>query len=243
MKRPARFLFSVGLATMVVVAASSNGSAAEGDASTQVLLQLDIPDQVTTAHWTRLPDAYVLKLVIDRPATPARSESAAVARPTDSNDTRSSAPDRPSFFLGSNTFVGSNIANLRGMDPVLGCRTLTLVDGRRVVSTAQQPGAAPPPPTPPAGPSPMTMNQPYPPKYKDHRVDVWLLKEDGTQILPATYSCDLTRRGPDKSRPHAEISYEFPLASAAQAVAAAIRIEDRYFIEKLQLTAEPVVRQ
>jgi hypothetical protein len=87
------------------------------------------------------------------------------------------------------------------------------------------------------------MNQPYPPKLKDPRVDVWLLKADGTQILPATYSCDLTRRGADKSRPHAEISYEFPLASTAQAVAAAIRIEDRYFIQKLQPTAEPAVRQ
>jgi hypothetical protein len=86
------------------------------------------------------------------------------------------------------------------------------------------------------------MNQPYPPKVKDPRVEVWLLKADGTQILPATYSCDLTRHGPDTSRPHAEISYEFPLASADQAVAAAIRIEDRYFIQKLQRAADPVTR-
>jgi outer membrane receptor protein involved in Fe transport len=40
--------------------------------------------------------------------------------------------DRGSFF------VGNTIANLRGMDPMFGSRTLTLVDGRRVVSTSNQ---------------------------------------------------------------------------------------------------------
>jgi Ca-activated chloride channel family protein len=35
-------------------------------------------------------------------------------------------------------FVGNTIANLRGMDPAFGTRTLTLVDGRRVVSTSNQ---------------------------------------------------------------------------------------------------------
>jgi outer membrane receptor protein involved in Fe transport len=40
--------------------------------------------------------------------------------------------DRSSFF------VGNTIANLRGMDPAFGTRTLTLVDGRRMVSTSNQ---------------------------------------------------------------------------------------------------------
>jgi outer membrane receptor protein involved in Fe transport len=35
-------------------------------------------------------------------------------------------------------FVGNTIANLRGMDPTFGSRTLTLVNGRRVVSTSNQ---------------------------------------------------------------------------------------------------------
>jgi Ca-activated chloride channel family protein len=35
-------------------------------------------------------------------------------------------------------FVGNTIANLRGMDPAFGTRTLTLVDGRRVVSASNQ---------------------------------------------------------------------------------------------------------
>ncbi len=40
--------------------------------------------------------------------------------------------DRGSFF------VGNTIANLRGLDPMFGSRTLTLIDGRRVVSTSNQ---------------------------------------------------------------------------------------------------------
>ena len=40
--------------------------------------------------------------------------------------------DRGTFF------IGNTIANLRGMDPTFGSRTLTLVNGRRVVSTSNQ---------------------------------------------------------------------------------------------------------
>ncbi len=40
--------------------------------------------------------------------------------------------DRGSFF------VGNTIANLRGLDPMFGSRTLTMIDGRRVVSTSNQ---------------------------------------------------------------------------------------------------------
>jgi iron complex outermembrane recepter protein len=35
-------------------------------------------------------------------------------------------------------FIGNTIANLRGLDPAFGSRTLTLIDGRRVVSTSSQ---------------------------------------------------------------------------------------------------------
>jgi outer membrane receptor protein involved in Fe transport len=42
------------------------------------------------------------------------------------------ALDRSSFF------IGNTVANLRGLDPTFGSRTLTLVDGRRVPSTSNQ---------------------------------------------------------------------------------------------------------
>ncbi len=38
----------------------------------------------------------------------------------------------------ASAFIGNTIANLRGVDPAFGTRTLTLVDGRRVVSTSNQ---------------------------------------------------------------------------------------------------------
>lgn len=228
MKRPAKLLFATCLTTMFAVAGPDNTSAADSDAPTQVLVQEDIPDQVTTARWTRTPDAYILHVVLDRPAPPLRSEGATANRPAPAiPDAGIQRPDRGSFF------ISDTVANLRGMDPAFGCRTLTLVDGRRTVRGQQSA------PAPAAAPSPGTMNQPYPPRLKDPRVDVWLLKADGTQILPATYSCDLRRPGPDMSRPHLEVSYEFPLAGADHAVAAAIRIEDRYFIQKLQPAPKP----
>ncbi len=222
MERPAKLLFRACLMTMLAAAGFTNLHAAESAASTQVLLEEDIPDQVTTAHLTRLPDAYILRVVLDRPASPARSERASADRPAPAavvgaNDATPTRVNRDSFF------IGNTIANLRGLDPMFGCRTLSLIDGRRTTDVQQ---AAPPSPSP-------AMNQPYPPKLKDQRVDVWLLKADGTQILPATYSCDWARPVSAKSRPHAEITYEFPRASTDQAVAVAIRIEDRYFIEKL----------
>ncbi len=40
--------------------------------------------------------------------------------------------DRGSFF------IGNTVANLRGLDPTFGSRTLTLIDGRRTVSTSNQ---------------------------------------------------------------------------------------------------------
>src|SRR5690606_29965674 len=40
--------------------------------------------------------------------------------------------DRSSFF------IGNTVANLRGLDPAFGTRTLTLVDGRRMPSTSNQ---------------------------------------------------------------------------------------------------------
>ena len=219
MKRPAKLHFCAYLATMAAATLPITTPAADSAAPTQVLVQVDIPDQVMAAHWTKLPDSHVLRVVLDRPANPVTREDASADRPAPTTLTNASPPTRPD--RGS-FFIGDTIANLRGLDPVFGCRTLTLVDGRRAGGVHQSAPASSRP----------NMNQPYPPKLKDPRVDVWLLKADGTQILPASYSCDLTRVDP--SRAHAEISYEFPLASTAQAVAAAIRIEDRYFIQKLQ---------
>jgi hypothetical protein len=229
MKRPAWLLFAACFAAMIGTKVVVDARAAEVEAPTQVLAQLDSPDLVMAAHWTRLSDAYVLKVVIDKPAKAAADPEP--ARPAQDPGTPAEraarltqGPEGRSTF-----FIGNTIAKLRGMDPTFGCRVLTLVDGRRPL------GGQPPAP---ARPSP-TMHQSYPPEYKDPRVEVWLLKADGTQMLPATYSCDWSRPEPAKAVPHAEISYEFPLAGMDQAVAAAIRVEDKYFVQKLPTSSPP----
>lgn len=98
----------------------------------------------------------------------------------------------------SSFFIGNTNANLRGLDPKFNFdppRLLTLVDGRRIGA-----GQAGRPPAP--------------------RIQVWLLRADGTQILPTwnpTYKL-----------------YSVPAAEGVQAVAAAIQIDDEYYIDKLQ---------
>jgi hypothetical protein len=141
------------------------------------------------------------------------------------------APDGTAMTRGDRTsfFIGETIANLRGMDPAFACRTLTLVDGRRAVA------GQPLPPSPP----PARVKQPYPSVNKDGRVEVWLLKADGTQILPVAYSCVPASRGVDVG-----IEYQFSVADSTQAVAAAVRIDDEFYIDKLQpLASMPAVLQ
>jgi hypothetical protein len=63
-----------------------------------------------------------------------------------------------------------------------------------------------------------------------------LLRSDGTQILPEAYSCL-----PDPEA--VEVMYTFSAADSRLAVAAAIRIEGDFYIEKLQsLEPEPLRR-
>lgn len=130
--------------------------------------------------------------------------------------------DRASFF------IGNTIANLRGLDPAFHCgRGLTLVDGRRA----------------PAGPSPGLVtdfsNQAFPPRFKEPRVDAWLLKADGTQAMPAIYHCVASPVRDGTSLRRVDISYEFTVAEGAEAWPVAIRIDDDFCIEKLEPQPAP----
>jgi Ca-activated chloride channel family protein len=53
-------------------------------------------------------------------------------------DSQAAAPPAGGSADRSQFFIGNTIANLRGMDPAFGGRTLTLIDGRRVSSTSNQ---------------------------------------------------------------------------------------------------------
>jgi hypothetical protein len=239
MKPPAKLLFAASVTMMVATTWPESTNAAADEAQVQELAQVKAANPVIAARWARRPDSYVLQVVVDPSRfTSARAQANAdpaaavgaqerqpaplMTLPPTLNAAATERADRGSFF------IGNTIANLRGLDPAFCGRTLTLVNGRR--TTNGQPTA--PPPTTPTPPK-LSVNQPYPPKFKYNRVEAWLLKADGTQILPATYSCDTGPRGASTVAP-VEITYEFPLAGGEQAVAAAIRIGDDFYIDKLQ---------
>jgi hypothetical protein len=258
MNRQVNLLFAACLATMVAGAGSEVIAAAEGAAATQDLVNVRAAGQVT-ASWTRHPDFYALQVVMEtsKPGPPRTGKPANLnaeemrqqgiadaaealrklvpqnvpGMPTP-NTTGDGFPDRGSIF------IANTIANLRGLDPVFGCRTLTLVDGRRVAEG--QPPASSAPQAPAASPAPVV--QSYPPRLKHPRIEVWLLSADGTQILPAAYTCVVVPAVPAASTsPSAvsrnrseEFSYRYSVEDSAQAVAVAIRIDSDFYIEKLQ---------
>lgn len=211
MNRRQSLMTAACLASMI----STLAVAAEGDGATQELQNVRISSQVRSAGWVRQSGEYVLRLSLDRTAPP-QPDSRPVA-------TAAGTGERQSFFLAGNT-----VADLRGLNPSFCGRTLTLVDGRRSRSNPTQ-LAQPLPPREPSG-------QPYQGAVRDPFVEVWLLKADGTLISPVSYRCS---PGADASQTGrlSEISYGYSPEEGAQAVAAAIRVGNDLFLEKLQPSA------
>jgi hypothetical protein len=235
MKRPARLLLASFLTT-AIVSVSGFVTGAEGVATQQELVNVKTAKQVFSAVWTRQPDSYTLQVVFDRSMpTPGvkvevrdalKSVPQNVSQPIPNwEENAPSTADRASFF------IGNTIEKLRGLDPVFCGRTLSLVDGRRPEQgqQAQAPARTP-------------VRVPLPPGFRDTRVEVWLLNAGGTQIQNATYDCDFPGKN-SPSRAELSVSYGFTVADGAQAVAAAIRIGDDFYIEKLQpLAAAPAIQ-
>lgn len=231
MKRVAAPMFAVCSIACFASIGAEVTDPAEAGAALQDLPSVKSSNQIMDAQWVRQPDSYVILLVLDRSKYSGRTKAAAaqqalpVNTPTLVVDQKGvagaiRAGDRSAFFLGN------TIANLRGLDPWLACnRTLTMIDGRRTVA------GQPPPPAPP------TVS-----REKERRVEVWLLRSDGSQILPADYTCDAGPVFP--ARNNVEISYRYPVADGAQAAAVAVRIDETFYIEKLQLLASaPAAKQ
>jgi hypothetical protein len=220
-KQPARHLFATYLAIVIAGTGSDFATAAEVGAVEQDLASIKASNLVLSAAWKRQPDSYALLIVLDRSSYSGR------AQPSASPASTLTAGDRGSFF------IGNTIANLRGLDPWIACgRTLTMVEGRRTVQPSQGTLAPSRPP----------VKAPNLPNAREGRVEVWLLKADGTHIQPATYTCVDSSRYPPTGN-DVSISYGYSNADSAQAVAAAIRIDGDFYIEKLQpLAAAPAVQ-
>ncbi len=73
-----------------------------------------------------------------------------------------------------------------------------------------------------------------PPSPQPAKVQVWLLEPDGTQVLPTRQSPAPTSQQLSCGRCISyEFAYSFPLAAGREAVAAAVRINDDFYIEQL----------
>jgi hypothetical protein len=201
MKRPAQLLLTC-LATFVAGATSMVASAADSAVAAQDLVKPRTSYLVMAAIWARQPDSYTLKVVLDR-AKHAAKQRAIV----DANKARLAAnpqqPDPTALPPGDGIdrggmFIADTIATLRGIDPWFHCgRIPTPIDGRNALQD------------------------------RERKVEVWLLRSDGAQVLPEGYSCVVDPEA-------VEVVYTFSTADSQTAVAAAIRIEGDYFIEKLQ---------
>jgi hypothetical protein len=225
MKRRRHVLVSaclaIGAGTAVVAA-----TVAEDAVLAQDLVSVRASNKVAAAIWTHRPDSYTLQVVLAHSPYQRLTTAAAVApatsTPQESEGVNGSS-DRSSFF------IGNTIANLRCMDPAFGDRTLTLVDGRRVV-----PGSSPPASTAPSVPATQRPMAAAPPSAPP-RIQVWLLRSDGTQIIPSSVWTEFpTAKGCGTQSRTNEVLYRFPLRESAQAAAVAISVDDQYFIEKLR---------
>jgi hypothetical protein len=109
------------------------------------------------------------------------------------NWTRVNASVRPERITGSTLgkteslarpyFIGNTIANLRGLDPTFGSRTLALTNGSVQSAPPRPPAPAPRGPASYMPQIPGTTDSP-PPAPIDLPDDVWLLRQDGTIIRP-----------------------------------------------------------
>lgn len=232
---------SVCLATLMSPLSPGAAIAAESAIASQELQTVMASDHVKLARWSRQPDRYVLRLELPRSAEASRSIPATAdpaagkqedpPRITPRPQAERAALDSPS--RGS-FFIGNTIENLRGLDPAFCGRTLTLIDGRRSLSGERQAVRLPPPPG---------ADHPYATAVRDPRVEVWLLKADGTHISPGAYRCGPVPAGEQPGEIVFEIAYTFEAAEGEQADAAAIRVQEDFFIEKLQPLQSPAVAE
>ena len=232
----------VCLATLMASVSPGAAIATESAIASQELQTVMASDQVKHARWSRQPDAYVLRLELPRAAEASRNNPAppdpAAVQPEDppritprpqAERAALDSPGRGSFF------INNTVENLRGLDPAFCGRTLTLIDGRRSLSGERQ-AVRPPPPR-------RGEDQPYATAVRDPRVEVWLLKADGTHILPGGYRCGPAPVGEQPTESVFEISYTFAAAEGEHAIAAAIRVRDDFFIEMLHPLQSPALAE
>ncbi len=64
------------------------------------------------------------------------------------------------------------------------------------------------------------------------RIQVWLLRADGTMITPIGYATP--QKGKGREAPVIEVLYSYPLSANVEAVAVAMKIDGQFLIEELE---------
>jgi hypothetical protein len=213
MKRPAQFLFAAFL--VFSIAGSVPATAAEGLAVQQDLVNVKASRKVVSAVWKREADSYTLRVLLDRSVSAATAEEMRQQGIANVSEALALVPRvqelRP-----------SPIPNWRGKDGVFN------TDADRLARSSFFIGET------------IARLRSMDPSFgcnrsltRDRRVEVWLLKADGTHVQPVSYGCEDAERALE-GKSEISVSYGYSIADSAQAVAAAIKIDDDFYIDKLQ---------
>jgi hypothetical protein len=208
MKAPSGFVL---VACTAIVAAGGSGfiTAAESAALVQELRNVKASDQVISALWQRQPESCTLRIVITRSAAPALVNVEEALKPL--------VPSQPSRMQPQ------HIPNWRPNWQQEAAAENAERSSRFIADTIARLRAMDPV---------FSGAGTLPSEGKERRVEVWLLRADGSLIEPATYVREAGAR--------VSVSYGYSIADSMQAVAAAIRIDDAYYIDKLlPLDASP----
>jgi hypothetical protein len=221
MKRSAGIPIAACLGAILGSVPLISAAAADNAVAVHELQEVTGSGEVLTARWMRQPDSYTLQVQLDPIRHAAKVEAARAASMERMAAGREPVPARVEQEASNrepvapttrgDLFIGRTIANLRGMDPALCDRILTVIDGRELARNGRNP-----------------------PQSRGHRVGVSILKADGSEIQPSGYSCVADSAAID-------VQYRYSIEDSAHAVTAAVRIDDVYYSEKLQpLAQQPV---
>jgi hypothetical protein len=192
------------LTTFVSLAVTA-AMAADSPVFEQPLRKAMSSDQITTAVLKQEGNEHTVRISLDREKFNERERAIKATHEAQRADHPPTAPtdaERSSFF------IGDTLNDLRGLTLWWPCGARTI--GARL----------------PNGPTGKVQQF-----EKDNRVTVWLLKSDGTQIMPTTYHCT-------EGAATVDVEYHFTIPERERPVAAAVRIDKEFFIEQIQSPAQ-----
>jgi hypothetical protein len=195
----------VSLATALAGLTLTAAMAADSAAFEQPLRKVMSSDQIAAAALHQQGSEHTVRISLDREKFNERERAIKAANQAGQAD---NAPPAPTDAERTSFFIGNTMENLRGLTLWWPCGARTI--GARL----------------PNGPTGKVQQF-----EQDNRITVWLLKADGTQIMPTTYNCS-------EGSSTVDVEYHFTIPERERPVAAAVRIDKEFFIEQIQSPAQ-----